>query len=358
MNKNEKQLFKSLCSFLTRNVDPKLLEAATPAVLGQLFFNRMQSIAYGSLRENGLLGQVNREFRNSLKHAYEYDLQKNKVYFACVRYLEQILSNQDCRYAMLKGAFLCKYYPEGYRTSNDIDLFVLPEDVTKIGKVLQAEGFRQGNIRNGVFVPATREEIIASRMTRGEVMPYIKEINCPCMKYLEVDLNFSLDYKPGDTALVVEMLERAQTVQLDDLRVRTLCPEDFFAHLCCHLYKEATTLPWVEMKRDMTLYKYCDLYLLLHDMTKADVDRCFIAAQKSGLEMICAYVVTQTAALFDCKNEYALTKAAVILERDPDFIHTVISPAEKKTYVYTEKDVAARFFAVDRKKLLKEVEPK
>ena len=46
MRQKEKELFKSLCSFKAETFDESLLEAATPTVLGHLFFNRMQAIAY------------------------------------------------------------------------------------------------------------------------------------------------------------------------------------------------------------------------------------------------------------------------------------------------------------------------
>ena len=141
MNQKEKELFKSLCSFKSSDFDEKLLKAATPAVLGQLFFNRMQGIAYGRLKNHGLRGKVNREFRNSLKGAYMQNLEKNNSFFECVRHLEEILSACDSPYAMLKGAYLCKWYPEGCRTSNDIDLLVLPKDVTKIANALLDGGF-------------------------------------------------------------------------------------------------------------------------------------------------------------------------------------------------------------------------
>ena len=204
MTKKEKELFKSLCSFKEHTFDKKLLSAATPNVLGHLFFNRMQAAAYGTLKKHGLVGAVNREFANSLKAAYEQNIEKNRDFFACVRYLGEILSDCGDKYAMLKGAYLCRLYPEGYRTSNDIDLLVKPEDVTEIGKRLSAAGFKQGNIRNGEFKAATRREIIESKMTRGETVPYIKEVGLPAMRFLEVDINFSLDYKPGDTGLVCE----------------------------------------------------------------------------------------------------------------------------------------------------------
>ncbi len=201
MKKQEKELFKALCSFKAKEFDEDLLKAATPGVLGCLFFNRMQAIAYGVLKEYGLLGKVNREFRNSLKGAYEQNLEKNRSLFWCINHVEEALSKCGAKYAMLKGAYLCKAYPEGFRTSNDIDLLVHPKDVTEIGNALLSAGFKQGNVRNGSFIPATRKEIIESKMMRGETVPYIKEIGISGMQFLEVDINFSLDYKPGDTML-------------------------------------------------------------------------------------------------------------------------------------------------------------
>ena len=79
MNKIEKQLFWELCSFIKPNKHKlKLLlnEGATPEVLGQLFFNRMQAVAYGVLKESELLHELNREFRNSLAYAYQQNVEK------------------------------------------------------------------------------------------------------------------------------------------------------------------------------------------------------------------------------------------------------------------------------------------
>ena len=355
MKENEKELFKSLCSFNEYEFDESLLTAATPAVLGHLFFNRMQGVAYGTLEKHGLLGKINREFRNSLKGAYNQNLEKNNSFFKCVQQMEQALSSCGCKYAMLKGAYLCKAYPEGYRTSNDIDLLVHPNDVTKVGKALLTAGFKQGNVRNGNFEPATRKEIIESKMMRGETVPYIKEVNLPGIQFLEVDINFSLDYKPGDTDFLEEMMNNTLFVKLGDFRVRTLRADDFFVHLCSHLYKEATTLPWIEMMRDMTLYKYCDIYMLLEDKDKENIDFLFDRANKLGMEKVCAFAVLQMAELLKFKNLYAVEVAKKALENDVDFIHKVVAPKEKKEFIFTERNIFERFFANNRKTLLKEV---
>ena len=358
MNQKEKQLFKCLCSFQAEIFDKELLEAATPAVLGHLFFNRMQAVAYGTLEKHDMLGEVNREFRNSLKESYMQNREKNKSFFWCVGHVGDILSKCDCSYAMLKGAYLCKWYPAGYRTSNDIDLLVHPKDVTKIGKALFNSGFRQGNVLGGAFIPASRKEIIESKMMRGETVPYIKEVNLPGMQFLEVDINFSLDYKPGDADLLEEMIKNTVVEEKEDFLVRTLKADDFFVYICAHLYKEATTLPWVEMMRDMTLYKYCDIYMLLNDATKEHVDSLFGRAKLLGMEKICAFAICQAAELLDFNNDYAVAMAKEILKDAPDFLHTIVSPKEKKNYIFTERDISERFFADSRKKLLQEVKLK
>lgn len=355
MKEKEKQLFKALCKFKDKLTDVSLLESATPAVLGHLFFNRMQAIAFGILKRNDLLSQVNREFRNSLNAAYEQNVQKNESFRKCIAMLSETLSPCACKVAMLKGAYLCAHYPDGYRTSNDLDLLVMPEDVTTIGNVLSSVGFRQGNIRNGEFVPASRQEIIESKMMRGETVPYIKEVNLPFMKFFEVDLNFSLNYKNEKDGILTDMLSNVSIKNEKGLSIPTLNDADFFIHLCAHLYKEATTLPWIEMHRDMTLYKYCDIYLLLSEMTDAQLRRVFVRASKLGMTKICAYAILETMGLFDMDNPLAHSISQAVLKDDPGFCLKVVSPKDKKLLMYQAIDVTERFFMESRRNDLREV---
>lgn len=356
MKEKEKQLFKALCKFKDAIVDPSLIEFTTPAVLGHLFLNRMQGVAYDTLRRNGLLGKVNREFRNSLCAAYEQNVQKNKSFKKCIAMLSNILAPCSFRVAMLKGAYLCAHYPDGYRTSNDVDLLVLPKDVTMIGNLLISAGFNQGNVRNGEFIPATRQEIIESKMMRGETVPYIKEVNLPFMKFFEVDINFSLDYKNGDGDILSDMLSNLCVKNEREIAIPTLDDADFFIHLCAHLYKEATTLPWIEMKRDMALYKYGDIYLLISEMNKEQLHAVYTRAAHLKMEKICAYAILETMELFDMKNPLAYGLSCAALGNDPNFRLRVVSPKDKKMLMYKTSNVSERFFLDSRVNDLKEVE--
>ena len=355
MQEKEKIFFKMLCKFKDPIQNDSLTYYATPAVLGHLFFNRMQGIAYGTLQKNNLLRKVNREFRNSLSAAYEQNIQKNRSFYICINEMTKLLSHFNCRAAMLKGAFMCAHYPDGYRTSNDLDLLVSPQDVTAIGNVLSYAGFRQGHIRNGDFVAATRQEIIESKMMRGETVPYVKKVNLPFMKFFEVDINFSLDYKNGNGDVVESMLSNIHIKEEHDLFIPTLSDADFFIHLCAHLYKEATTLPWIEMKRDMTLYKYCDIYLLLSEMNNEKLKTIFERAKEIGMEKICSYAVLETIGLFEMNNAFAFSVASEAIADDPSFRLKVFSPKEKKTFFYEASDVNDRFFMEERVDNLKEV---
>lgn len=355
MKREEKLLFKELCEFKKETFNEELLRFATPHVLGFLFFNRMQGIAYDRMKKQGVLGKVNREFRNSLKSAFDQNVIKNRSFAKCVNMVATILNQLDCKNAMLKGAFLCNHYPEGYRTSNDIDLLVKPEDVTIVGNALLDTGFKQGNVRNGEFVPASRNEIIESKMMRGETVPYIKLVDLPNMKYLEVDLNFSLDYKNGEIDVLEKILQKANVVNKNGILLPTLSKEDFFIHLCAHLYKEATTLPWVEMHRDMTLYKYCDIYMLLSEMKDKDVEAVFARAKELNMEKVCAYTIIEASDLFDIDNGNAKAISESVLAGDRNFILTVISPRDKKSLKYQTVNATERFFLEDRVADLKEV---
>lgn len=355
MNKKEKALFKALCKFEEDTFEANLLAYASPEVLGHLFANRMQGVALGTLKKHQLLGKVNREFRNSLAYAHEQNEQKNESFYQCIAMLNDVLSPGDFPFAMLKGAYLCSRYPVGYRTSNDVDILVSATDVTTIGKLLAKAGFQQGSIRNDEFVPATRQEIISSRMLRGETVPYIKEVGLPFMKFFEVDINFSLDYKNETDNLVEKLLSKVCRKQTASGEIPSLCDEDFFLHLCAHLHKEATILPWIKMGRDMTLYKYCDIYMLLTQSSDEEMQQIFQRSLELGLEKVCAYAILETIELFEMDKTWVAQWATQALADAPSFRLQVTSPAEKKLFQYQTQNASKRFFMKSRITDLKEV---
>ena len=356
MKKKEQELFLQLCRHQTPDKKKlkKLLESgyATTEVLGTLFENRMAAIAYDVLEKNELLENVGREFRNALRNAHIANWKWNEDFIGCLRHVSAVLDSADIPYALLKGAVLVGKYPLGCRTSNDIDVLIAPEHVGRVCAVLTQAGFRQGEVKNNTFIPATRQQIIESKMMRGETVPFIKEVKLPFMRYLEVDLNFSLDYKNSDGIMLKKMLERTELVEVGMAKIKSLNRLDFILHLCAHLYKEATTLPWIIMKRDMTFYKYCDIYTRLPRLNHEDSIELCRLAKAYHLEEEFFYCLDSVNAFFGLNHSYL---EDALKNYDNTHFGDVIAPAEKKLYRYTEADPVNRFFSSNRKRLLLEV---
>ena len=349
---NENKFILELCK-LDQADEGKLIELMNegldyPYILGQLLYNRVGAMAYYALKQNELLHKVNREFRNTLKAIYEYNLNKTTSFVKSLRALSTVCSNFGFSYAFLKGAYLIDIYPKGLRTSNDIDILINPENITKLTSELKAVGFKQGNIRNETFTPASRTEIIFSRMNRGETVPFVKEVNLPSMKYLEIDVNFSLGFRPGvDENVVRDFLDRTQLLILNS--ISTLNRTDFLMHLCAHLYKEATVMSWVEMGRDISLYKYCDIYLFIHNfMNEEFATEIIQRISDVGLNKECYYSLYNSRDLFEIENKNLDKVLEDIRPANISFMTQVLEPQTDKIYYY---DMSYRdwVFCSDRK---------
>ncbi len=358
MTKNEKNLFLELCK--VNNPDKKALQrllkcgAATHGVLGLLFANRVAALAYTVLEKCELLDLVDREFRSSLRGAREIGVKTQSDFEGCLKYLTTELETCHVPYALLKGAYLCGQYPIGCRTSNDIDVLIHPRDAGIVGARLKMAGFKQGKVKNGTLILADRQEIVASKMLRGETVPYIKDTHLALIRYLEVDVNFSLDYKNSYCTPLESMLENSRIVKAGNVEIRTLSPADFVLHLCAHLYKEATTMPWIKMRRDMTFYKYCDIYTMLSKMSESEVLTLIKRVEELSLKTELAYCINSLNAFFGKVTDNLRIFAD---SQDATKFDTVISPSEKCNYIYTDSNPVTRFFAKDRTKLLvKEVQ--
>ena len=357
MNENEKQLTLARCDPVAPCPEKieKLISkgAATSAVLGELLFNRMGAVACKVLCDCGLIQSVNREFRNTLTNTARLNIEYNKSFAAELRSLAAIMAPFTGKYVFLKGAYLYDLFPPGCRTSNDADILAAPECVTRIGEALTASGFLQGNVRNGEFVPASRSEIINSKMMRGETVPYIKKTDHPFMRFFEVDINFSLGYKSGDSDTVRDILESSVLYKDGETVIPIPCDNDFMLQLCAHLYKEASVYPWIKMKRDMTLYKYVDIYYLLSKRDMTDAEKLIKRAVALGLQDACYYAFTSVCELFSDKKSGSL-RDKIAPFSDCGAILKVISPSDKKLFYYKEANVKKRFFARNRIDLLEE----
>ncbi len=326
-------------------------------VLGQLHMHRMAGAAYYVLRHHGLLGKLNREFRSSLWAVYQYNQLRNEAYANALSMLADILKDADFTYAVLKGSVLLSMYPSGIRTSNDVDLLVSRKDISKVVECFQAQGFVQGFIRNEKIVEASRREIINAQLNRGEIIPFVKRVGWQGLPFLEVDINVSLDEKAsGDTEVIDVMLqERSSFMVNQEKNMYTLKSQDFLIHLCVHLYKEATIFQWVEMGRDLSVYKFLDIYLYYRSYAEEQWDKVLVKRiQDFKLEIPCYYALYYTGKLFDSAIFDGILKSIGEFNVYKDILNRVYNPVNKKWYSYSV-DFMHRLFDADREQQLEEV---
>lgn len=321
-------------------------------LIGQIVMNRITGIAF----DNFDLERGPKEAIKFLKQSYISNIKANDSYIDSLAYLSTILMDVDIPYALLKGAYLIPFvYKKGHRTSNDVDIMIASKNVTSLQTILLDNGFLQGSLSyDGSFKPASRREIVQSKMNYGETIPFFKNHSD---HWIELDINFSLDYKPTQLESVIsEMLSNTIEVEKDDLRFRTLNGIDFMIHLCCHLYKEATTFDWVATKRDMMLYKFSDINVLF--MKKGSFDYCSQLAERIvryGLEKECFYAFENASLIFPRLNSIDgfVKLKHTIKPQKLNFMRQIIHPSERKVYQF-DLDFTNWFFCKNRIECLKE----
>ena len=197
-------------------------------------------------------------------------------------------------------------------------------------------------------------------MNRGETVPFLKESTLSFIDVIEIDLNFSLDYKlDSEKDIVGEMLNNIQSFEVGNSNeLCTLSNEDFLIQLCVHLFKEATVYNWVEMQRDLSLYKFCDIYAFLikyadDNFFKKLYDRIvFFNLQKE-----CFYSLKYTLEIYNSLKSLPNVEDFLIRlsPKDHSFLKQIIEPNKKNVYSYT-LDFQDWLFCNCKKTLLSKVE--
>ena len=123
----------------------------------------------------------------------------------------------------------------------------------------------------------------------------------------------------------------------ENVEFRTLNPIDFIIHLSCHLFKEATNYDWVIRRRDLMLYKFCDINVFMH---KYGTQKFFSSLanyiKKYNLQKECYYTLENASIIYPRLNKlegYHSLKH-FIRTNDLTFMKQIIYPREKVLYQY------------------------
>ncbi|MFM9327766.1 nucleotidyltransferase family protein [Paenibacillus mesotrionivorans] len=328
------------------------------AVMGHLTYNRVAGIAYDVVKM--CISQVgavfNREFRFGLYMIQEMQSIRTTVCRQVLCEVAEKLVANGLPHAFLKGSILAhSIYAPGCRVSNDIDLLVNSDDLTQCGNILKELGFIQGffdRTRNEIR-SATRKEILNYRMNYGEIVPFLKKTDEPGLNVIEIDINFSLDWvSEGTGEAVAAFLNQTEDYSLDvGQSIKSLKTEFFLAHLCVHLYKEAYVLEWVQGQRDLSLYKFTDIYgFITAPDLMIDWGQFVRIAVNYEISKECYYALEYTRLFFPVLNDDVGFIGALQLIKPDDlsYLNEIVDAANPGIRYRWEKNLLDRFFDMKR----------
>ena len=117
-------------------------------------------------------------------------------------------------------------------------------------------------------------------------------------------------------------------------------------------------MAWVSMNRDLSLYKFCDIYVLLNKwLDEVFAKKLTARIREYGLQKECWYAFIYTKTLFGIRNAYFDGIISDIEPQDTGFFREVIDPGTKTTYEYcipAEMSLEDWFFTPARKEYLHE----
>lgn len=186
------------------------------------------------------------------------------------------LNKNNIKYIFLKGAILNHtIFKSGTRTSNDIDILIDKKSIQSVTQILNDLNYVQGkyNYKKNIIENFNNDELNHSIKSKGETCPFIKLVNEPTIKTIDVDLNFSLDWTPKyNQSKIKEILKNRIKINIDDKNaVYSASIYDNIIELCIHLYKDSALIDIVKKRKVFDLYKFIDIYYYIN-INYEDID--------------------------------------------------------------------------------------
>ena len=204
-----------------------------------------------------------------MRHAYENNLRRNEYLYSVIYDLSRQFEDNAVPVAFRKGAILARrvYEDIGIRPMNDIDVLVDKTRVQDIVEVLHGMGFYQGRILADGTMSKTkrnRRTELTWELYASNLPPFFRKGDGVHVQHVAVDVTHSLFLpKSGFRLKTGDVVGRAEKVVVGDEAIMGLETHDMLIDLCGHLYKEATTLWWIQHKSDLHLIKFCDIAMLI-----------------------------------------------------------------------------------------------
>jgi hypothetical protein len=259
-----------------------------PFLLDAAFRHRVAAMIGARLVRSGAIEQESRhEYAlDALLAASSLNERRNRVLVQEAVRLVGLLRAAGIPTALRKGAYLTPavYRDLGLRPMNDIDLFVDRSASQGVAEILSAEGYAPGTVdARGRITPLTRRQSVFWNVHVNNLPSYHRRCEDPLLPSIAVDVCFDLFLPASGCALPAHrLLTQTRTFEADGQSLPVFRPEHFLIDVAAHLYKESTTLRYIEKGKHQRLLQYVDLVAVVRSQPTLDWDVVTATAAEAG----------------------------------------------------------------------------
>lgn len=287
-------------------------------ILGYLCYHRVAGLAYETINSIDVR-KLDFPVFFAIYMIHQAQSMRTELQKQYVRNISSALRDANIEHVFLKGAVLSStIYPSGARAFNDIDILVSKRSLRPVRDLLYGLGFCQGkyDYKKGAVDEFHQDTLAESIDTRGEMAPFVKIVNDQTLKTIDVDVNFSLDWRPAGTDEAVDhfLSERILTPVDDECSIYSLREEHLFIQMCSHFYKDAALVDLVRKRKVLDLYKFVDIYTFVQTcFDRIDQTALFDDSVKYGFDSHVFFALNHVGTVFP--DMMALPAASALYQR-------------------------------------------
>jgi hypothetical protein len=291
--------------------------------------------------------------QDALLAAYALNDRRNRLLLAEARRLIDLLAAAGIDAAVRKGVYLTPavYRDTGLRPMNDIDLFVDRSDSARVAAVLREAGFVQGDLdAQGCIVPLTRRQAVFWSVHVNNLPTHNRPGPDRCLRSIPVDVSFDLFLPASGCDLPAErLLGEAVTVEVEGRPIRVFRPEHFLLDVAAHLYKESTTLRYIERGKHQRLLQYVDIVAVVRAHPALDWGVLVDTARAAGAARNVYFALANAEELYPSTVPAApLAELAAIGGVDGPFLRQYGAVDLPEPLTWTAAGIAERLFSDER----------
>ena len=308
----------------------------------------------GYLSYHRVIGLVYSKINNINVRLLDYPVFFSSYMIYEAQRIRTIEQQKNVSIISVKGTILNSILFEyGTRASNDIDILINKKDINKVRSILNNIGFIQGkyDYKNNKIIEYSNDEINNFENNIGETAPFVKISNNPAIKTIDVDVNFSLDWKPEyNEETINNFLDKRILVNNKETgsKIYSLSNEYNFIELCMHFYKDAALIDLVKKRKVIDLYKIIDIYyFIMKYFEEINLEEVCSIIKNNNIDNEIFFTLKYINTLFVDSYTDKIKQLIENLDYDENIVNTIFDQYDNSIKMYTKESIKDRIFTYD-----------